>query len=497
MAERKDVFEIYENLRDRLLGISDKNPKGIDGFLVSFLPTGQPLNPDDYRKPWKPNMTSPNTVSPPPLPGEDPALPDTSDIAKSYETLSNTCRLVDSKIQLNEVYQAIENSSTISQTWEMIIKGANVMPMDPAQEAFQKKQFDTYYPRLRKTKMDDDGEEVEVDTKEYKAYRMFSDQYDDALVEYAEDYMIAMADRRTAQLWGITGKRSLRKVDRAWGDWISLGHKDFIEQAIDNLAAMGSDASAHMIAKAKKKFEAYKIATQGVIPDTSNYVELFPSDWYKESSSGWSTYEYSWNKKEINTSKKSSKFAAKAGFNLGFWSAGGNVSHSKEEYTLDQQIDNIEIKLTYGTVQVIRPWLDTLLLDLNNWFLVGNSPKGSVSTGKMSQVFPNANADVWLPIIPKKLIIIKELEITSKQFVKQYESIKSNFDSKVSIGYGPFKLSGGYSNSKHSTHFEAENVGESLKINGAQIIGWVSNLVQFSPKIDAPKEMVGKDKQLV
>ena len=251
--EKKDVFAIFDELKQRMLGVSDRNPQGMDGFLVSFLPTGQPVNPKDFRKPWKPNMTSPNTVQPPPLPGEDPGIPDTSDIAKRYENLSNTCSLVDNKIRLNEVYQAIENSSTISQSWELIVKGANVMPLDPAQEEFQKKQFEKYFPRLRKTKKDDDGEDVEVDTKEYKAYKEFSENYDDALYDYATDYLIAMSNRQTAQLWGITGKRSMRKVDRAWDEWISLGSKEFIEQAIDNLAAMGSDASAHMIASAKKK----------------------------------------------------------------------------------------------------------------------------------------------------------------------------------------------------------------------------------------------------
>ena len=482
----KDVFVIYEDLKKSMLGISDKNPEGMDGFLVSFLPAGEPINPDDFAKPWKPNMTSPNKVQPPPLPGEDPAIPDTSDIGKRYEALANTCTLVDSKIQLNEIYQAIENSSTISQTWEMIIKGANVMPADPAQEEFQKKQTEKYFPRLRKTKKDDDGEDVEVDTKEYKAYKEFAEKHEDALVEYAEDYMIAMSNRQTAQLWGITGKRSLRKVDRAWDEWISLGSKEYIEQAIDNLAAMGTDASAHMIASAKKKFEAYSIATQGVIPVTSQYVELFPSNWCEEGATGFTEYEYSYSKTTKTTEDKKTSFAAKGGFSLGFWKAGANVSYDKREKHDNLEVDDLEISLSYGTVTINRPWLDTLLFDLNNWFLVGNAKKGSISTGKMNQVFPQTGANNWLPIIPKKMIVIKDLVIKSKQFKKHYDALNTDFKSGTSVGYGPFKLSGGYSHSKSNTKFEAESIGEGLSIKGAQIIGWVSNLVQMCPKIDAP-----------
>lgn len=486
--QKKDVFVIFDELKNRMLGISDKNPEGMDGFLVSFLPTGQPINPSDFKRPWKPNMTSPNTVQPPPLPGEDPAIPDTSDIAKRYEALANTCTLVDTKIHLNEKYQAVENSSTISQSWELIIKAANVMPMDPAQEEFQKKQFAKYFPKLRKTKKDDDGEDVEVDTKEYKAYKEFEEKYSDALQDYATDYMIAMSNRQTAQLWGIMGKKSLRKVDRAWDEWISLGSKEMIEQAIDNLSAMGTDASAHMIASAKKKFEAYSIATQGVIPVTSKYVELFPSNWCDPEALGFTEYGYEWGKQEFTTETKTSSFKAGGGVSLGFWSAKANVSVDKREEHSDKQIDSLKIELEYGTVNVNRPWLDTLMFDLGNWFLVGDGKKGQISTGKMDQVFPmNKGADTWLPIIPKKLIIIRNLKITSKQFVESYEALKKDVGVGGSVGFGPWKLSSSYSNSSSSSRYEAEKEGESLIVRGVQIIGWISNLVQLSPKIDAPK----------
>ena len=486
--EKKDVYVIFDELKKRMLGISDKNPEGMDGFLVSFLPTGQPVNQLDFKHPWKPNMTSPNTVQPPPLPGEDPAIPDTSDIAKRYEALANTCTLVDSKIRVNENYQAIENSSTISQSWELIINAANVMPMDPAQEAFQKKQFEKYFPKLRKTKKDDDGEDVEVDTKEYKAYKEFEEKYSDALQDYATDYMIAMSNRQTAQLWGIMGKKPLRKVDRAWDEWTSLGSKAMIEQAIDNLAAMGTDASAHMIASAKKKFEAYSIATQGVIPVTSKYVELFPSNWCEPDATGFSEYEYEWGKNEFSTSTKTSSFKAGGGASFGFWSAKANVSVDKSEKHTDRSVDSMSIYIKYGTVNINRPWLDTLMFDLSNWFLVGDGKKGQISTGKMDQVFPKTEgAGTWLPIIPKKLIVIKELRIKSKQFVSHYEALKKDVGVGGSVGFGPFKLSSSYSNSKSSSKYEAETEGSSLVVKGTQIIGWISNLVQLSPKIDAPK----------
>lgn len=483
---QKDVFTIMAEMKRRVLGISDQKPQGMDGFLVSFLPVGEPVNPDDFKKPWKPNMTSPTTVQPPPEPGSD----DTSEIGKRYESLANTCTLVDRKIQLNEVYQAVPNSSTISQSWEVIINGANVLPLPADQEAFQKKIRDKYYPRLKKSIKDEDGSDIEVDTKEYKAYQEYSKKYQKAVRDYTTQFMVAMSNKQTAQLWGVTGKTYIADVDNAWDEWMSVGYKQFIEEAKDNLAAMGTDAAAHMLAVAKKKFEAYRIATQGVIPVTSQYVELFPSNWAETEveNDGWTEYEYSYNKETVTTETETTSFSASGGVSFGFWSAKANVGYEKKEEHNDKKVDGLEIKFKYAIVTVNRPWLDSILFDMGNWFLVGNHPKGSISSGKMDQVYPqDSDASAWLPIIPKQIIVIRDLEIKAKDFHEHYDAVKKDVSAGGSVGYGPFKLSGKYANSKSNTSMETEKTDEGLRIRGTQIIGWISELVTLCPKNDAPK----------
>ena len=63
----KDVYAIYDNLKKRALGISDMT-KPPEGFVVSFLPTGRPVNSDDYSHPWTPDLTmaapAPSTPAP-------------------------------------------------------------------------------------------------------------------------------------------------------------------------------------------------------------------------------------------------------------------------------------------------------------------------------------------------------------------------------------------------------------------------------------------------
>lgn len=480
---KKDVFKILAEMRRLVLGINDANPQGMKGMIASFMPSGEPVNPDDFKNPWKPNMTSP---TPPPAGG---GTADTSAIGKRYESLANTCTLVDRKLQFNELYQAIKTGASISQAWEIIITGANVMPLPPEQEEFQKKQRDKYLPRLRKTIKDEDGSEVDVDTKENKAYREYEKKYQKAVRDYTAQYMAAMATPATAQTWGVLGKTYVQDVNDAWDEWMSLGYKQFIEEARDNLAAMGTDAAAHMIAAAKKKFEAYQVATQGVIPVTTAYTELFPSNWAEiVPDGGWNTYHYDWQKQTTTTESESSSFSGSANISLGFWSFGANASYEKREEHDDMKLDGLSIDFSYAVVEINRPWLDTLLFDLGNWFLIGDYPKGSISTGRMNQVFPDTRADAWLPIIPQQMFVVKNLKISTTDIHNTFDALSSKISAGGGIGIGPFHLGGQYSHSKDSKKWMAEKTDEGLEIKGAQIMGWISNLVPLSPKIDAPKD---------
>lgn len=497
---KKDVFKILDEMKKRVLGISDKTPQGMKGYIASFLPTGEPVNPDDYRHPWKPNMTSLNKVTPPAADGT-PGISDTTEIAKRYENLSNTCVLVDNKIAIDEVYQEIPSSGKISQAWEIIINGANVMPLPAEQEEFQKNQRDKYYPRLRKTIKDDDGGDMEVDTKEFKSYQEYEMKYKQAIRNYAVQFQIAMSNFQTAQMWGVVGKTYVMEVDDALDNWTSMGYKQFIEEAKDNLAAMGTDAAAHMIAVAKKKFEAYRIATQGIIPVTSQYVELFPSNWCESNvpNDGWTQYDYSWDKKVKTNNEETTSFDAHASINIGFWSVGGHVEHKEVEKHTDFTDEGLKISFKYALIRVNRPWLDTLLLNMGNWFMVGDYPKGTISKGTFDQLMQDNNS-AWLPIIPTEILVIKDLEISTTSIHDHYDMLHKETSGGGSFGYGIFCLGvqagGNYSHSMTSEITTNEDNSESLKVSGVQILGWLSELVPMSPKLDAPKKEV-KDKDSI
>jgi hypothetical protein len=308
---------------------------------------------------------------------------------------------------------------------------------------------------------------------------------------YANIYLANMSNRQTAQLWGVVGKTYVSDVNDAWDEWVSLGNKQFVEEAKDNLAAMGTDAAAHMIAAAKKKFEAYRVATSGVIPVTSQYVEMFPSNWaQKDNVDGWTTYTYD-SSKSVTTSTEEHTAAAASG---GFWFVSASASAEKQEDHTDTSTDALTVSFSYALIEINRPWLDTLMFDLGNWFLIGNHPKASISTGKMDQITrPDLGADAWLPIIPQYIFVIKNLAINKSNIHNSYDHVSTSAGGGGSFGWGPFHLGGSYSHSKDSKTFHADKTDNGLEVHGAQILGWVSHLVPMSPKLDAPKDVPKTD----
>src|SRR5262249_24060759 len=158
---------------------------------------------------------------------------------------------------------------------------------------------------------------------------------------------------------------------------------ELIEEAFDQTSAMGTDPSAHAIARAKQRFDYYGVLARGVIPDTSQYVEIFPSNWCEpDQFDGWTTYNYSATETNQASSSVDTAYGGSAGISAGFWNASANANHNERTEHNDLSVDGLEVKFSYALLNVNRPWLDTLLFDLNTWYLRSNQPgayhKGSI-----------------------------------------------------------------------------------------------------------------------
>jgi hypothetical protein len=485
----QDVFKILKDLELRTVGLDPKTNKMQEGYFVSFRTVGLPIHKDDFDNPWSPlgaNLDKDIPKSDPVDPKDAPKTASgqmdenkifAAKIAKSQQSYLNTFLLTDDKLRMNNQYAVMPGSSKVSDSWYAIITGANGIPTDSVLNDAMKKAYEDATAKL----MDKDGNP----TPHYQAYMQYQEKYKDKVKAFHRAYANAFADPMKLQSWPIDGTSYQDDVDEATDQWVSFGFKNEIENAIATLAAQGTDPAIALITRAKKRFtnSLNEFMNIGEIP----YTVMLPNSWYDvDNDDGW--YEYSSNDfhAESHYQASSTSYGGGGGFNIGFWSASASFNHSDQQSSLDIQTNGLEVSFKYCAVDIKRPWLDTSLLNLKNWFLMGDYKKSCISNGTFGQELPaNSIEPTFLPSIVTSMILIKDLKIKWATAKQDWDAHSSSTSASASVGWGPFAVNGSYSHHDEQRNFTADVDGESLSVPGIQLIGYVSTINPACPGVDS------------
>jgi hypothetical protein len=488
-----DVFKILKDLELKSVGLDEQTKKMQEGYFIAFRSVGLPIHKDDFANPWSPLGVNLQKDLPP---GHDTATdpkdaPKTAsgqmdeskifaaNIAKSQQSYLNTFLLTDDKLRMNNEYSVMPASSKVSDSWYALITGANGVPVTSELNDQMKKAYEDARAKL----MDKDGNV----TPHYEAYMRFEDEYKSKVKKWTQAYAAAYTDPMRLQNWPIEGRSYHEDADEAMDRWVGLGFKPEIEKAIATLAAQGIDPAIALIVRSKKRFinSLNEFQSVGEIP----YTILLPNSWYDpDNDDGWNEYTSHDFHSESHYTESSTSYGGGGGFNVGFWSASASFNHSDERKSLKIQTQNLEIAFKYASVDIKRPWLDTSLLNLRNWFLMGDYKKNCISNGTMGQELPQGNIEpTFLPSVVTSLVLIKDLSIKWDNWKSDWESKSSDTSGGGSVGFGPFAVSGHYSHHDAQRDFTADSDGESLKVPGIQLIGYVSAINPACPAVDSAK----------
>jgi hypothetical protein len=484
-----DVFKILKDLELKAVGLDPETKRMQVGYFVAFRNIGLPIHKDDFDKPWSPLGANLNKD----IPQKPPSAPETAEktgsgtldentifaanIARSQQSYLNGFLLTDDKLQLSNQYTVMPGSSKVSDSWWAVITGANGIPTKSELSAEMKAAYEAARAKL----MTAEG----LPTPHYQAYMDRQEDYVKAVREYHKAYAAAFTDPLRLQSWPLDGTSYHDDVDAKWDRWVGFGFKNEIDQAIATLAAQGTDPAIALIAQSKKRFENSLTDFMGVgrIP----YTMFSPESWYDPTNDdGWNEYGSRDFHSEVHYSTSSTSYGGGGGFSVGFFSMGGSFSHATQQQSLNINTKNLEVSFKYAAVDIRRPWLDTSLLNLKNWFLMGDYKKGCISTGKMGQELPDSKGElVFLPSIVTGLILIRDLSIKWDNWKSDWQSASSSTSASASIGYGPFAVRGSYSHHDEKRDFVADSTGESLRSSGIQLIGYVSTINPASPAVDS------------
>lgn len=486
---QQDVFKLLKDIELKAVGLDEKTNKMQEGYFVSFRTIGLPIHKDDYDNPWSPLGVNLQKDIPPTPPADPKDAPKTgsdkidttqafaANIAKSQQSYLNTFVLVNNKLQMNNQYAVMPGSSKLDDTWFAIITGANGIPPDMELSDDMKQAYADATAKL----MDKDGNV----TPHYQAYMQYEDEWKSKVKARDKAYAAAFTDPMKLQQWPTDGVLYQDDVDEAWNRWMGLGFKIEIEKAIDTLAAQGTDPAIALIARAKKRFQnsLFEFAGYGQIP----YVQMSPRTWYDpDDDEGWNEYSSTDLHSESHYTASQTSYGGGAGVNAGLWSASGDFEHSETQSNSNASMSDLQIKFSYAVVDIDRPWLDTSLLNLNNWFLVGDYKKGCISNGTMGQEQPTDGTEPsFLPSVVTSLILAKDVHISWTDWKSQWQAHTDSTSASASVGVMCFTAHANYSHANQSRDFSYDADGDELIIPGIQVIGYVSQIMPACPQRDS------------
>ena len=524
----------------------DGTPSGSAVYM--HLPIGQPVDPKMYANPWTPAGGSAygavsNTgafAPPPPPPAPAPGTPTTPaaqaaapgpdpKLQLAIRSAFNTAQRVDNMLMVTDKGVAKAwPQRTVSIEYYTALTGMQAMPV-PEPAADVKKRIADAQKTLYL--MDADGNFTGY-TPLYTSYRHNQKALADARSRYALAYTQAMADPVAGQAWPVTSSQYQNDVDQAYSDLKDMGGQT-VEDAIATLQSEGGSAAAALIAKARKMFDDYSIGLAGSIATKVPWSYIDPVSWWDPTNNDFGVMEINANSTHFASSggggqhsfahnfynDTSSSTSGSAGFSMFGFGASANAGHTSTDHNQGANDDqsswsfhqdsssHATVSFEWFITSIERPWLLGDLFHMDGWYLVGQK-KNEISDGTIQGQL--GDVPKLLPMIPKGFVIVRNVTIAADswgdlghQFQNAVDSSSGHTDSSStsyggsvgwcgiggSVQHSDSQDSGAFTNQSDASQgwsYESHGDGGTLKLHGAQIVGWIGQIQPASPRIDDP-----------
>ncbi len=290
-----------------------------------------------------------------------------------------------------------------------------------------------------------------VTTEDFHHNKKKKTQPSDVALAYDQartSYITAITGYRTAyngydldkvedqRKWNAVAPMLQNNVDQTWNAW-GRADKAEVEEAQQALASTINDAVSHAIAEQQELVSAqYRLPSSapGGHPWIPSYA--LPSNW--DSSGQGITLTLSSANLNETASTSAQSYGAEVSGSYGLFHASGGVSGEHDESHSHMDAQNFTLSADLSAVQILRPWFNPLLLGLSGWWVKGLA-EGGLSNGDHS-----APAGL-MPLIPTGFVVARNVSVSADFSTKDQDFIKNAISTNVSAGWGPFSISGNYS----------------------------------------------------
>lgn len=452
---------IYDAMYDSLTTA----PAGVGGgkpilprttSYMSLLIPGNPVDPSQFANAWSPqNPTG------------------------SMAAAENFATLVDPIPHVSPVYSP--GASTDEMYGEIVNANVSPSPPDPqGQAAFDKAERILF---VDGTDFDEEGNAVKVRVPSpfFRNYQNKMKLYSDVLTSYLSSYLqYDLSNPQDQRKWAILGPVLQGPVDLAW-DQLQAARPGVIETALATMGQYQQSSRASVFAKARQAYEATRrssLADPGLF---WHHVEAFPANWFAESAAAsFTTVTIDSTKVRISEDSRMSSYGGGGGINLGLWRVGGSASHTTTQYDMSTDTSSMLLSFSFARVELRDPWNQAQrLASMNGWSVAGRGP-GAYSDGTVT-----TNEGVF-PLVRRAIIVARDLSIKADWGQTDLSILTKATQAGASVGWGPFSLSGNYSNSSSARKFTSEVHGDTLTLKTPNIIAVQSEILHASGPSDGP-----------
>ncbi|MEU0007963.1 hypothetical protein ABZ079_27715 [Streptomyces sp. NPDC006314] len=436
--DERIALSLYDRIFEVISGKDPSTgfPSAFDSATTIFTMAqrGMVLNGADFRNPFTPG-----------------------NLHGSVESAYHIANLVDAIPALSPVYAPI--GGHVSDVYRKIVSGVITHEPPPPPEDQAKR--DELKKVLWEQGTDEEGRTVERPTALADAEKKAHADFDAALTTYTATWAAAQADPALKLVWPIVGAQALDGPKRAFADWGAAG-RDQVAAAKAQLATMNRGQVARAFQDAQFRIIGFSLARENSLEEFLR-TSILPSDWSSSDGSSWPTYNFSQRMHKSEFTSEAQAYGGGAKVQLGLWSVGGGAQHAESREAMSEETKDIGVSFKWRICSVYRKWMDETLFRLPNWSLGSLGGPGLISGG------PNP----MMPLIPIAVVMVRDVNIRANWSAQDSQHIKEATSGSVSVGWGPFAVSGEYSFSSESKKFTTRGDQQGLTVPDIQVLGFV------------------------
>ncbi len=375
------------------------------------------------------------------------------------------------------------SQARMSHMYGEILKAAKVVSDELTPEEEQKLEKFRNLLRTTKTVKDlvtDEEKQVVVDGPMLQAYNQMFAAYEEARVLYNSKRVAAMAatgpeGKAALADWSLNADLYRMKVNHALSNWRTGGYKEDVDRInayIQNVTQRSMDIWK---AGLQSTYEGAQVTALGPGQEFF-YTTLIPAN-FAARDAGWTGFTVNHEDVKESSRTKTNAWSVGASGGWGLFSAGGSASGTSSETSGSKAVSSFKLSFKLTQAIISRPWFYPEFFMNRGWTLQKGAGWMFDDMPSDGQIPPKGNFIAF----PISAIFARDIVIESAEFVSEFKEFSKSLSANAHAGWGPFSLKGSYSRSESGRDFSSTTDGQSLRVDGMQIIGFVNHLVGKAP----------------